>query len=81
MWEEPLCVGWHLQKTFCNTNLKDTGCVGSGLFLILHMYNPQMEGRSALMILSANLIIGCNLNLFNFVDEPDHTVMDEHSTD
>ncbi|MEQ2234191.1 hypothetical protein ILYODFUR_029431 [Ilyodon furcidens] len=40
-----------------------------------------MEGRSALMILSAVLIIRCSLDLSCFVDEPNHTEMDEDRTD
>ncbi|MED6279149.1 hypothetical protein CHARACLAT_031601 [Characodon lateralis] len=54
------------------------GCVGSpeilaALFLILDLYKSWIEVRSTLMILSANLIVRCGLNLSCFVDEPNHT--------
>ncbi|MEQ2304666.1 hypothetical protein AMECASPLE_029505 [Ameca splendens] len=45
------------------------------------LYKSWMEGRSALMILSAVLIIRCSLDLSCFVDEPNHTEMDEDRTD
>ncbi|MEQ2316053.1 hypothetical protein AMECASPLE_028750 [Ameca splendens] len=45
------------------------------------LYKSWMEGRSALIILSAVLIIRCSLDLSCFVDEPNHTEMDEDRTD
>ncbi|MED6291495.1 hypothetical protein CHARACLAT_024292 [Characodon lateralis] len=62
------------------------GCVGSAemlaaLFLTLDLYKSWMEGRSALIILSAVLIIHCSLDRSCLVDEPNHTEMDEDRTD
>uniref|UniRef100_A0A3Q2TQC4 endothelin-converting enzyme 1 n=1 Tax=Fundulus heteroclitus TaxID=8078 RepID=A0A3Q2TQC4_FUNHE len=34
--------------------------------------------REALMFLSADLVVGCSLDRFCSVDEPDHSVMEEH---
>ncbi|MEQ2308841.1 hypothetical protein AMECASPLE_032423 [Ameca splendens] len=62
------------------------GCVGSAeilaaLLLTLDLYKSWMEGRSALIILSAVLIIRCSLDLSCLVDDPNHTEMDEDRTD
>ncbi|MEQ2235057.1 hypothetical protein ILYODFUR_037728 [Ilyodon furcidens] len=61
-------------------------CVGSAeilaaLFLTLELYKIWMEGTSTLMILSADLIVHCSLDLSCFVDETNHTEMDEDRTD
>ncbi|MED6240533.1 hypothetical protein ATANTOWER_022800 [Ataeniobius toweri] len=62
------------------------GCVGSAEilaapFLTLDLYKSWLEGRLALMILSADLIVHCSLDLSCFVDEPNHTEMDEDRRD
>ncbi|MEQ2246497.1 hypothetical protein ILYODFUR_039139 [Ilyodon furcidens] len=62
------------------------GCVGSAeilaaLFLTLDLYKSWIEGRSALMNLSADLIVRCSLDLSCFVNKPNHTEMDEDRTD
>ncbi|MED6272543.1 hypothetical protein CHARACLAT_031484 [Characodon lateralis] len=62
------------------------GCVGSAemlaaFFLTLDLYKSWMEGRSALIILFADLIGRCSLDLSCFVDDPNHTEMDEDKTE
>ncbi|MEQ2313811.1 hypothetical protein AMECASPLE_005781 [Ameca splendens] len=65
---------------------RGAGCVGSAEilaahFLTLDLYKSWIEGSSALMILSADLIVRCSLDLSYLVDEPNHTEMDEDRTD
>ena len=50
-------------------------------FLALDVYRSWMVGRSAPIILSADLTVRCNLFLSSLVAEPNQTVMDEQRTD
>ena len=50
-------------------------------FLALEVYRSWMVGRSAPIILSADLTVRCSLFLSSLVAEPNQTVMDVQRTD
>src|SRR4029434_878228 len=61
------------------------GCEGSAMifparFLALDVYRSWMVGRSAPIILSADLTVRCNLFLSSLVAEPNQTVMNEQES-
>src|SRR4029434_4640583 len=62
------------------------GCEGSAVifparFLTLEVYRSWMVGRSAPIILSADLTVRFNLFLSSLVAKPNQTVMDVQRTD
>ena len=50
-------------------------------FLTLDWYKSWMEGRSAPMVLSADLMVRCSLALSLLVADPNQTVIEEQRTD
>lgn len=61
-----------VQDMWCLQNLVTT------LSLALGLYTFWMEGRSALIILSVDLIHHCSLDPTCFVDKPNSAMMDQH---
>ena len=67
----------------------NTLCVGCGvsqecylpIFLTRDQYRSWKEGRLALIILSADLIVCCNLFLSCLVSDPNKTVMEVQRTE